>query len=218
MKFCLDKRLEAAASFVRTGKIVADIGTDHAYLPIYLVTSGISSRAIASDVNEGPIAKARENIALANVEDKVVALCTDGLCGIDEFYPDDIVICGMGGELIASILERSEYIKRKGIRLILQPMTSAAELFVWLEGSGFSVVGEKYAKESSRCYRIICAEYTGEKKPSSLVRAYFGEDDGSEEYRAYRDIRLAMLERRIAGIKVSGRSAEALEQLYGEEG
>ena len=128
----LSKRLSAAASFVRDGAVCADIGTDHAYIPISLVLDGKVKYAIASDINEGPILKARENIEKYGLADKITARIADGLNGIEEYKPNSIVICGMGGELIARIINDCAYVKQQGIQLILQPMTSIAELREYL--------------------------------------------------------------------------------------
>ena len=124
----LSKRLSTAASFVRSGAVCADIGTDHSYVPIHLVLSGIVNKAIASDVNEGPTLIAKENVKKYGLDDKIIVRTANGLDGIEEYKPTDILICGMGGELISEILNRSEYVKNNEVRLILQPMTAIKEL------------------------------------------------------------------------------------------
>ena len=101
----LSPRLAAVASFVGTGS-VADIGTDHAQLPIWLVQNG-RPRALASDINEGPCQRARVNIYQWGLHGKIKVKCCAGLDGIEDFSPDNIVIAGMGGELITSILAES---------------------------------------------------------------------------------------------------------------
>lgn len=164
----LSKRLSTVASLVRNGAFVADIGTDHGYLPIYLMSIGTISGAVASDVNKGPLHRAQENILKYSFDKKIFTKLANGLDGIDEFSPTDIMICGMGGELIATILDRSEYIKKSGIRLILQPMTSIYELREYLS-SGFSVIDEKIVCEDGKIYQIICAEYDG--KSHSYTKA-----------------------------------------------
>ncbi len=156
----LSKRLFAAAKYVRPSAAVADVGTDHAYLPIALVDSGIAARAVASDINEGPYLRAKENVARAGLESKIATLCTPGLCGIEKFCPSDILICGMGGELIASIIDDAPFTKTLGIRLILQPMTHPEILRGYLLEHGYDIVGESLVKED-KIYQIICAEYTG---------------------------------------------------------
>lgn len=161
----LDERLSAAASMVRAGTRFADIGSDHAYLPIYLSMSGKVDCALASDINKGPVAAAIENIAEYGVKDKVTAILSDGLAGAKDFCPRDIAILGMGGELIVSIIDKAEWVKDKNIRLILQPMTHAHTLTKYLLDNGFCIVDEKICATSStrsdRIYRVICAEYSG---------------------------------------------------------
>jgi len=156
----LSKRLLAAASFVRRGAFVSDVGTDHAYLPIYLVENGIAVGAVASDINRGPAERARLNVSEHGLSDKITTLCVGGLCGIDVFSPTDILICGMGGELIAKILDEAPFVKDEKIRLILQPMTHPEILRKYLLRNGFSIIGETIVLDD-RLYQIICAEYTG---------------------------------------------------------
>ena len=123
-----DARLLEAARLGRPGSAFADVGTDHAYLPIYLIKEGLSPRGLATDLRDGPVAAARRNLAAAGISDRVTVRKCDGLDGIGEFAPDDIYILGMGGELIRDILSRSDYVRRQGVRLILQPMTKPEEL------------------------------------------------------------------------------------------
>ena len=169
----LSARLLAAADFVRQGSFVADIGSDHAYLPIYLCSLGKIRGALASDINEGPVARAKINIATYHLGKKISVMRTDGLSGVESFSPDDIVICGMGGELICSIIDSAEWTKNKNIRLILQPMTHAEKLREYLLANGFSIVGEAIVKED-KIYQIICAEYTGKVEEYSALELIFG--------------------------------------------
>lgn len=169
----LSARLLAAADFVRQGSFVADVGSDHAYLPIYLCSLGKIRGALASDINEGPVARAKINIASYHLGKKISVLHTDGLSGVEKFAPDDIVICGMGGELICSIIDAAEWTKNKNIRLILQPMTHAEKLRAYLIANGFSIVAETILKED-KIYQIICAEYSGESSDYSETELIFG--------------------------------------------
>ena len=157
----ISKRLMTAVGFVRSGARFADVGTDHGYLPIYLSKKGIVSCAVASDINEGPLESARRNIRDNGVEGKVVTVLSDGLLGLREYAPTDIAIFGMGGELVCRIIEESPWVKKDGIRLILQPMTKQAETRKYLLDNGFSIVDEALSFDDGKIYQTICAEYSG---------------------------------------------------------
>ena len=186
----LSPRLLAAAGFVRNGSFAADIGTDHAYLPIYLCSSGRIIGAVASDINEGPVARALINVADYHLTKKITVLRADGLSGIEEYRPNDIMICGMGGELITEIIKSAEWTRDKKIRLILQPMTHADKLRAYLLENGYSIVDEAIVKDD-KIYQIICAEYAGNVYEYSPVELIFGRHNiarGGEvfyEYAAY---------------------------------
>ncbi len=154
-------RLHSAVSYISRGAHVADIGTDHAYLPIYLVKEGIAQKALAADINQGPIDSARANIAAHGLSERIETLKTDGLHGVESFAPDHILIFGMGGELIVRILSEAPWIQKKGITLILQPMSRAQILRAHLLESGFSIVGETLTFED-RYYQTIVARYEGD--------------------------------------------------------
>ena len=169
----ISKRLLAAAEFARPSSFIADVGSDHAYLPIYLCTLGKIRGAIASDINEGPVARANINIASYHLQKKISTLQTDGLSGIEKYRPDDIFICGMGGELIASIIESAPWTKNKNIRLILQPMTHAEKLRDFLNREGYAIIDERIVKED-KLYTVICAEYRGRTEEYSEIELIFG--------------------------------------------
>ena len=180
-----DARLMTAVGFVRGGR-VADIGTDHAYLPIYLVSEHYAESAVAADINQGPIERAALNIKSEGLCEKIFTVRTDGLHGIEEYEPNDIIIFGMGGELIAKIIAEAPWVKNGKIRLILQPMTHAHDLRGYLLTSGFDIIGEKLSSDGERIYQTICAEYGGRAVTSdelSMPELMFGKkniDEGSE--------------------------------------
>ena len=153
-------RLCSALPYLTRGGAIIDVGTDHAYLPIYLVGQHISSRALACDINRGPIESAERNIAASHLTKKIDTLCTDGLHGAENFDADDILIFGMGGELIIRILSEAPWIKNANIGLVLQPMTRAHLLRRWLLENGFEIVGETITLED-RYYQTIAARYCG---------------------------------------------------------
>lgn len=154
-------RLSAAAGYARQDKMIADIGTDHAYLPVYLIGSGISYGAVATDINRGPLERAAANVAAAGLTDRITLRLCDGLAGVESYCPRDIFILGMGGELIARILGESEMIKKEDVRLILQPMTRQAAVRGFLLSHGFCIDDEMLVEEDGRIYQIICAHYDG---------------------------------------------------------
>ena len=156
----LSKRLAAVASLVGKGT-VADIGTDHAQLPIWLVQNGRPG-ALASDINEGPCQRARINIYKWGLHGKIKVKCCAGLDGIEDYSPDNIVIAGMGGELIEAILKASEYPKTSRCRLVLAPQSMQDVLRRYLLKNGFSIEAENVVFDGGKYYQIISAVYTGD--------------------------------------------------------
>lgn len=159
----LDNRLLTVAGMVRPGDVVADIGCDHGYLAGYLVLQGLASRVYAADVNPQPLEKARQTIERYRLEGAVIPVLSDGLAQIPKKV-DTVVMAGMGGELIASLLEPAVWFRQKGKRLILQPMTFAEKLRRWLCENGFSILEEEPVLDGKHTYCILCAEYTGEAR------------------------------------------------------
>lgn len=157
----LDHRLRTAVRYVRQGAIVADVGTDHAYLPVYLTATGQASFAVASDINEGPIAAAARHVAAYGLSDRVCTRRADGLAGLEAYAPTDIIIFGMGGELIARILSDAPWVCDRRIRLILQPMTHAACVRRYLAAQGFAIEDEMLSREGGKIYQTIVAAYDG---------------------------------------------------------
>lgn len=205
-------RLLTAASLVRKGTVVADVGTDHAYLPIYLVTSGVADRAIASDINAGPLARADANIRRFGLSERIETRLTPGLTGIEAFAPTDILICGMGGELIASILEAAEFVKDPKVRLILQPMSSAKELRLWLAQNGFAIEEERFAKEKEKLYVVIAASYTGESYELSSEDSYAGLGTG-DLFPEWIRRQIIGLQKQVNGLAKAGKEDAELNRL-----
>jgi len=169
----LSKRLSTVTQYIRGGNILADIGTDHAYLPIYAVKEGLVSYAIATDINEGPLERAKGNIVENGLQEKIKTILTNGLDGVEIYKPDYITICGMGGELIVEILRASEYVRNTDVKLILQPMTSIEELRDYLS-SGYDILDEYVVNEDKKFYQIICVQYTGKGRTISGLEREVG--------------------------------------------
>lgn len=215
-KYKLDARLSAAASFARCGKVAADVGTDHAMLPIVLVSDGIAPRAVASDINEGPLARANLNISDAGLADKIETVLTDGLDGLEDSGAEDIFILGMGGELISRIVLSSTLPKRPGVKLIMQPMTHAHDLRRDLGAAGFTVTDEVLSEDNcngkgnGRIYQTITAEYTGvaeEYTPEELVLGRINIARGGELLKKYAAYLAEVYSTRAAGLEKAGRDA-----------
>lgn len=157
----LDARLSAVAEQVRSGVTLYDVGTDHAYLPVYLVKQGIIPRAVASDVAEGPLASAKETVAMAGLSDRIETVLSDGLRNVTLLPPCDMTIAGMGGDLMIRILSDKPEVKRGDIRLILQPMTKQEHLRRYLSENGFAIETELVVEEG-KLYEILVCRFTGE--------------------------------------------------------
>ncbi len=172
----LSKRLSAAAELCRDGSFIADVGTDHAYLPIFLANKGKIRGGVVSDINRGPIERARAHIAEAELGGILTPLLCDGLSGLEKYLQSDrsdIFILGMGGELIARIISDAPFVKKEGVRLILQPMTHPEILRRFLLDNGFSIVAERLVREE-KIYQLFCAEYSGKTEEYSRTELMFG--------------------------------------------
>lgn len=170
----LDARLEAAVAFVRGG-VVADVGTDHAYLPISLLCRKRCDFVIATDIHRGPAEVAAAHLSACGIEnDRAAVLLTDGLHGAERFSPTDICILGMGGEMITHIIDEAPWVKNSFTRLILQPMTRAEHLRRYLDEHGF-VIREEQLVKTDRIYQIICAEYDGRVRTHTPLSLLLGE-------------------------------------------
>lgn len=151
----LTPRLRAIADLVPPGSSFADIGTDHAYLPTWLLLNGVIGHAIAADINQGPLERARETAKKYCVEDKVDFRLCDGLTAIREGEASVIAIAGMGGDTIAHILGQAPWTKTPGITLLLQPMTSQPDLRQWLFENGYCIESERIVREGGKLYTIL---------------------------------------------------------------
>lgn len=183
----LDERLLAVSNFVRQGSIAADVGTDHAFLPVYLVQNRICKRVIACDINRLPLESAKRTVGRYSLECNIELRLSDGLQAINKGECSDIIIAGMGAELISEIINRCEWIRNRKINLILNPMTKPELLRRFLYANGFDILAETAVVSQAKHYTIINAVFDGKKSEPSLSEIWFGKltdknDAASREY------------------------------------
>lgn len=179
--FSLDERLEMCASLVQKSARLVDVGSDHAYLPVWLLKSGKISYAIASDINKKPLESGRltaEKYGAKNIEFRLGS----GLCTVTESDNiTDVVIAGMGGEIISEILLQSPLTKDKMLNIILQPMTKSEELIDFLYSNGFEIIKQSCVVSKGKCYTVMAVHYTSEKQTVTETFKYIGKLDLKDE-------------------------------------
>lgn len=173
----MSSRLEFIASLASAGHGIADIGTDHAILPIMLRRRGYDGYIAASDVKEGPLKKARCGLKAAGIDDVELILC-NGLEGIDSGRVDTVIVAGMGGDTITGILDRGlydmpEWAERRDYKLVLHPVTKPEILRYWLVNNGFCITNDIYIEDNEVLCQIICAE-PGESGKYKDAELYVG--------------------------------------------
>ncbi len=167
----ISKRLELVASFVPQGAILLDVGSDHAYLPIELIERGQIESAIAGEVVEGPYQSAVKNVEAHGLKEKIQVRLANGLAAFEEADQVSVItIAGMGGRLIARILEEGLDKLADVERLILQPNNREDDLRIWLQDHGFEIVAENILEEAGKFYEILVVEAGQMKLSSSDVR------------------------------------------------
>ena len=164
----LSKRLNAVASLVTEGYRLADIGTDHAYIPIFLAATGKIPEAVAMDVNRGPLLRAEENIREHGLEGRISTRLSDGFSALEPGEADSAVIAGMGGGLVIHILEDSPETVKEISSFILQPQSEIDKVRRYLNEHGYRIVEERMVEESGKFY--------------PMMRAVHGSGESYEEY------------------------------------
>ncbi len=156
----MSPRMMMIVESVKTCSRVFDTGSDHAFIPIFLIHNNICKTAVASDVKIGPVNVAKKNIKKFNLENRISTSLCDGIENAENF--DCIIVAGMGGQLICDILGREQIIARATKQLILQPMNAPEKLRKYLWNNGFSILSENLCSEKNKVYNVIYAGYIGE--------------------------------------------------------
>ncbi len=203
----LDKRLQAVADKVRPGKRLADIGTDHAYLPVDLVSRGITPFAIACDLREGPLQNACRTVAEAGLADRIQCRLGNGLSPLSAGEVEDIVIAGMGGETVASILSACLWAKNKHLHFVFQPMTRSEDLRRYLLTEGYVITAETTLQHGGHLYVIIEAEWTDAPPVIDEAAYVLGRLDGTRD-REWLLWQKDLLTKRLKGMQTAGNTDE----------
>ncbi|MFT5871959.1 MAG: tRNA (adenine22-N1)-methyltransferase [Clostridium sp.] len=155
----LSIRLKAIASMIEECNSIIDVGTDHGYVPIYLVKNGVIKNAIASDINRGPVEKAKHNITLNNVASQITCRLGSGLSTVKKEEVQVAIIAGMGGNLIRDILEADLDVVKHFKYMVLQPVQNAEVLREYLYSSGYDIIDEEICSDDGKFYEIIKVKY-----------------------------------------------------------
>lgn len=155
----ISERLQVAASLVGSGNVLADVGTDHGYVPIYLLQQRRIPRAIAMDINRGPLERAKEHIRLYGMEDYIETRLSDGVAALGMAEADTILIAGMGGGLVMHILESGGEVCKSAKELVLQPQSELERVRRFLADEGYAVEAEEMVKEEGKYYPMMRVHY-----------------------------------------------------------
>ena len=153
------------AALVPRGARVADVGTDHGYLPVYLLSQGIAASVVATDIRPGPLSAAKQNIEEAGLSGRVELRLCDGLADVRPDEADVIVAAGMGGETIVGILSRAPWALEDGKTLLLSPQSKQEQLRAWLYERNCGIRSEYLVRDAGRIYPILCAGGAALRKP-----------------------------------------------------
>ncbi len=182
-KMKLSQRMEAVAAMVSAGNILADVGTDHGYIPIVLVSRGHIPSAIAMDLREGPLKRAREHIAASRLENSITTRLSDGVAALSPGEADTIVIAGMGGELVIRILRQGEAVCKSADELVLQPQSEVTAVRRFLRENGYRITDEDMVLEDGKFYplmRAVCGE-EAESCQKGADCAQFGAETNNDD-------------------------------------
>ncbi len=209
-ELALQPRLQLLADMVPAGSRLADVGTDHGYLPVYLLQQGRISRAIASDIVDGPLQHARQTAAEYEVDGIDFRLCP-GLDAIAPHEADTVVIAGMGGETIQAILTAAPWTADGSHLLLLQPMTKVEYLREWLVDNEYAFTEERLVWDKDHLYPVFAVR-GGTQPPLTPAQQYGGVLlDGDPLYGAYLDERIGKLQKAVEGLQKSSAVESAVK-------
>lgn len=212
----LTPRLRMVAGLVPDGARLADVGTDHAYLPAALVLEGKIPAAIAADLRQGPLSRAKTTVRNCGLTGKIAFRLCDGLSGIGPGEIDAAVIAGMGGGTIADILAAVPWTRERDVPLVLQPMSSMPDLREWLGENGYRIVTERLAREGGILYTAFLVR-AGEMPPMSPAELWAGKNRPDPLRGAWLDQWLAKTQRALEGLRQSSQEIAAARRIELEQ-
>lgn len=195
----LSPRLRMVADLVPKGARLADVGTDHAYLPAALILEGTIPSAIAADLRQGPLNRAKLTVRECGLTDRVAFRLCDGLCGIHPEEVEAVVIAGMGGETISAILAAAPWTRERDIPLVLQPMSSMPELRSWLVKNGYRIGIEPLTWEGDTLYTALSVR-AGDMEPLTPAELWAGKNSHQPLRGIWLDRWLEKTERALGGL------------------
>ncbi len=169
----LSKRLQAVADLVSESQVVADVGTDHGYIPIYLLETGKCEKAIAMDINKGPLLRAKEHIAEHDLHDKIEVKLSDGVKALAVGECDCVVVAGMGGALAVKIMAEGQTVFKNLKEFVLQPQSELAKVRQYLYENEYCVVEEDIVLEDGKFYPMMKVK-NGVSEPYSREELRYG--------------------------------------------
>ena len=221
----LSKRLQAVADLVSEGLVVADVGTDHGYIPIYLIETKKSPKAFAMDVNKGPLLRAKEHIAEHGLETCIETRLSDGVRALQKGECDCVVVAGMGGALTIKIMEEGKDIFRSLKEFVLQPQSELQKVRAYLYQNEYSIVEENMVLDDGKFYpmfRVI----NGQSEEYHAIELCYGKllleqknavlKNFLEKEKAVKELILSNLEQSF-GEHIETRRKEIQEELEGIE-
>ena len=173
----ISNRLTTAAALVTQGYTLADVGTDHGYIPIYLLQQKKIPSAIAMDINEGPLERAKEHIALYGLQAYIQTRLSDGVAALKPGEVEAVLIAGMGGGLVMHILKDGEKVCQSATELILQPQSELEHVREFLREKGYTILAEDMVYEDGKFYPMMKVQYQGENAQKALEKSSVAELD-----------------------------------------
>ncbi len=207
----LSARLRMVANLVPPGVRLADVGTDHAYLPAALILEGKIPWAVAADLRQGPLSRARATVRRAGLEGKVAFRLCDGLSGVRPEEVDAVAIAGMGGETIAAILAAAPWLREGDVPLVLQPMSTMDGLRRWLGENGYRIVREELCQEGETLYTAFFVR-AGEMPAMTAAQLAAGQNTAHPLRGAWLEFWIGKTRRALSGLALARGEAAALRR------